>query len=275
MSSAQAPSGLGSALVAKPEHSRLNMLVTATGVHVVVSSRISDGTLIYRHIPFDGTAASQVAAFEDAVYDNPLLLADFGEVNVLIDTPRYIVAPADVDAAAHLAELYPDFLHEVITSPTGTEGQPVIAAAVEPALLAFVRRTFHGAHINHRLSPLCRYFGIQRGLGNTGKLHLHLADTHTDIIAYGSDGLLMANTVAVRTAPDTLYFALAAARHLEFDNANDRVILSGNTALRDELLPLLRKHISFVMPMIFPSAIFKAGHQAMNAPFELTVLTLL
>ena len=67
----------------------------------------------------------------------------------------------------------------------------------------------------------------------------------------------------------------AAARELEFDNSTDRLIVSGDADIRDRLLPLLRKYVSYVMPMIFPSDIFKLGRDALNAPFELIAIPLL
>ena len=275
---------LQSNMVAQPEHSRLSITVTPTGVEVVVSSRIVDGELIYRHIPFDQGAVSIVRAFEEAVYDNPLLLADFGTVDVLIDTNRFLVVPADRadEAADMLQALYPDMEMDVLVSATASSTTasdaaqaPVIAAAVDPALTGFIRRTWGAATVHHRLSPLCRYFGHQSVLGNTGKLHLHLGDGRADIVAFGSQGLLMANTVAAPTAADVAYFALAATQSLGFDNASDRIVVSGETDRRAELLPMLRRHVSFVMPMIFPSELMKSGRQAMSAPFELVVLPLL
>jgi hypothetical protein len=45
-------------------------------------------------------------------------------------------------------------------------------------------------------------------------------------------------------------------------------------ALREAIMPELRRYINYVMPVIFPSAMFRAGREAMNAPFELIVLPL-
>jgi hypothetical protein len=122
--------------------------------------------------------------------------------------------------------------------------------------------------------PLCRYFGIKNRLGNAGKFHIHLSDESIDIIAYGADGLLMANTFASTDVNDDLYYVLAAARSLDFDNNNDQMLLSGNAARREALIPLLRRYISYVMPVIFPSAMFKAGKDSLSAPFELITLPL-
>ena len=273
--------GLQTGMVDQPRHSRLSMMVTETGVDVVVASKVVDGSLIYRHIDFDRGATSVIHAFEDAVYDNPLLLADFETVDVLIDTRRFLVIPADRadDAEEMLADLYPDTPFECLLSPTGAgdsaKTEPLIATAANPELLGFLRRTFHNANIAHRLSPLCAFFGAQRNQGNMGKLHLNLHNGRTDILAFVPGGLLMANTVDTPKTTDTAYYILAAAQSLGFDAANDRVIVSGDNDQREELLPILRRHVSFVMPHIFPSEALKSGRDAMAAPFELIVIPLI
>jgi hypothetical protein len=54
---------------------------------------------------------------------------------------------------------------------------------------------------------------------------------------------------------------------------NDELQLSGDKAVRDELMPQLRKYISFVMPIIFPASAMKIGQDAIKAPFDLILLS--
>ena len=55
---------------------------------------------------------------------------------------------------------------------------------------------------------------------------------------------------------------------------NDELFITGSTTTRETITPILRKHLSFVMPVIFPSEMFKAGKEAMKAPFDLIVIPL-
>ncbi len=270
-------SPLQASLVPHPQLSRLALRVCNNAIDVVVISGVEDNSLIWHRIDLDAAAGTPLKALEDAVYQNPLLLADFSAIDVLIDTPRRLVVPAHAAAADSIekmfAELYPDEQYEIIATPIDSNGT-TIAIADDVERINFIRRTFNNPHIADRIVPLCRYFGIKNRLGNAGKFHIHLSDESIDIIAYGADGLLMANTFASTDANDDLYYVLAAARSLDFDNNNDQMLLSGNAARREALIPLLRRYISYVMPVIFPSAMFKAGKDSLSAPFELITLPL-
>ena len=95
-----------------------------------------------------------------------------------------------------------------------------------------------------------------------------------DVIAVNGDGLRFANTFDYRNPMDAVYYIMASRQMLGMDNASDEMFLSGSPSARESVAETLRKYISYVMPVIFPSAIFKAGKEAMKAPFDLVVLPL-
>lgn len=219
-------------------------------------------------------------ALADFLYANRGLLADFSAVDVLVDTPRMTVVPpgmSDRQIAEDFAALYPAEDLDIFADPVFATGQsPRMAMAVDPALPGFLRRTYANPRIMHRLTPPVRFFGLKSRLGNSGKLHVHLRNGSTSVIAFGANGtLLMANTFVTKSHVDALYYALAAAQRFEYDHDADRTFVSGDTALRQKLMPLLRRYIPAAMPAIFPAALFKSGPAAMQAPFEATVLQML
>lgn len=269
-------------LVPRPEMSRLALRVSPVAVDVAITSRVNDNPMLWRRLPVEPDATTggiDMHAFEEAVYDNRLLLADFAGTDILIDTCRFMVVPAERADAEMCMEmfsaLYPDEDIDVVITPV-EPSVTSIAMAVAPALMSFVRRTFgEHARVSHRLAPLCRYFALKSREGNAGKLHVHLENGRVDVMAYCAEGLLMANSFRVQTTEDALFYVLAAARNLSFDNASDRVIVSGDIDMRDRLLPMLRKSISCVMPMIFPSDVFSSGKESLDAPFELVTIPLI
>jgi hypothetical protein len=268
---------LQASLVPHPQHSRLAMRVCNGAIDVVIFSSVEDNSLQWHSIVLDAAAPSPFKALEEAVYRNPLLLADFGRIDVLIDTKRRLVVPSEESDGDNInsmfAQLYPDYKYEVVSSSIDSNGT-TIAIADDAERINFIRRTFNNPHISDRIVPLCRYFGIKNRLGNAGKFHVHLGENTVDIIAYGADGLLMANTFSSDNENDDLYYVMWAANALKFDNNSDQMLLSGNAQRREHLIPLLRRYISYVMPVIFPSAMFKAGQDALSAPFELITLPL-
>ncbi len=267
---------LQTGLVRAPQMSRMTLRVNDDSLDVAIVSKVEDNSLIYRHIPYTATATSAIRALEEAVYDNPLLLSDFGQIDILFDTPRFIVIPeerADDDRAEEMLEtLYPDIEFEPVTSRI--PGGAVIAAAVNADIERFAGRTFADARRMHRIVPLCRYFGARNRSGNGGRIHVHLRPGFTDVIAYLHGRTMMANTFSSPSGMDALYYILAAAQNLRFDDSCDRMIVSGDNTLRDTLMPMLRKYYPHAMPAIFPSAMLRAGAAAMQAPFEMLAIPL-
>lgn len=267
---------LTSDMVKHPEMCRMVLAVYDGRLDVVIYSTVEDNSLIYRSIPLDPEAASPLRALEDALYANPLLVQDnFGRVTVLIDTNLVTAVPNDApedEAQTFFSELYPDMELELIE--TAVRGGAKLCLGVDTKLLAFIRRTFPSAAVMHRIAPLCNYFGIRGRLGSADRIHIHLHDKRVDIIAYSGDNMLIANSFDSTEPTDDLYYILAVAKELGFENETDRMILSGDAARRDKILPLLRRYISHAMPAIFPTALFRLGKDAMSVPLEMLTLQL-
>lgn len=141
-------------------------------------------------------------------------------------------------------------------------------------IAGFIARTFNNPPVCHRLTPLCRYFSFQSRAVNNIKMFVNVSPDAVDIVAFSNNGLLLANTFRTTTVADALYYCLAVARSCGFDQLNDEMMLSGDRAVRDSLTPLLRQYVNYVMPLVFPSDIYRHGKEALAAPFELIILPL-
>ena len=53
------------------------------------------------------------------------------------------------------------------------------------------------------------------------------------------------------------------------------LFIAGERELRAQTSALLRRYVRFVMPVIFPSSMFRAGRAAFDAPFEAIVAPLM
>lgn len=269
---------LSASLVADPQNRRLAICIHPDSVDVAVTSNVEDNALIWQHLDYDKATTSPLRALESVIYDNPLLLCDFARVDILIDTPRMLLVPeaeavADTDLPRQrLLLLYPDADFQCVET---TIGGAVMAMALDTDLANFLQRTFPQASIQHRIAPLATYYGLRRAYGNNGIFNAHLHGQAMDIIAFADRDLLMANTFAIQSTEDALFYVLTAARWLGYDDATDRMLVSGDAATRDALLPLLQQYISHAMPAIFPTALFRIGADAMQVPFELLCLTLI
>lgn len=264
-------------MIGQPRLWRMAMLIDADALDVILYSTVEDNSLIYRHIPLDRAAQSRLKAVEDAVYDNDLLLCDFDRVDCVLRTPRYAFVPAGGDADTALAdaaarELWGryDAERETIVNSTGTG--TTLVMSVDRDLAGFIGRTFNNAPIHHCLTPLCRYFASTSRRGNTSKMHIHVRGNMLDIIAFGDGALKLATSHRVSCADDALYYIMASAGVCGFDVTTDEMLLNVDASMRADLTTALRQYVNYVMPIIFPSAMFKAGKESLNAPFELIVI---
>ena len=99
----------------------------------------------------------------------------------------------------------------------------------------------------------------------------HLRAGAIDIMAFGSGQLRMANSFRYSDTADAVYYILASRQMLGMDMSAE-LILSGDTAARAAVTPILREYIGSVMPAVFPSALMRCGHDAIHAPLDLILL---
>lgn len=264
-------------LINNPRLWRLALRIDATTLHVVLFCSVEDNSLIYREIPLDVTASSLQKAIEEAIYDNPLLLSDFARVDCVVETDKFTLIPSEIDDA----DLKERIFKETFTTFDGTiiennlnELKTTILMGIDEDLVNFLRRTFNNPSILHHLTPLCTYFHRKSRLGNSGKMYAYLKKNSLDIITFGKDSLLLANTFSFRQPVDAIYYILACREMLHLDAGSDEMLIAGDNTLREAITPTLREYLAYVMPVIFPSAMFKAGKESLNAPFDLIVLPL-
>lgn len=264
-------------LIQDPQLWKLALRVEKTALQVLLYSVIEDNSLIYRKIEFDKASTSQLKSLETVVYENPLLLSDFARIDCVVETEVFTIVPPEItslDAREKIMiTMFPDFDGEIVPCEI-SEQEATILMGVENDIIAFLRRTFNNPRLHHHLSPLCRYFFHKSKHGNSTKMYACLHSGKVDVIAVAGDGLRFANTFEYRNPMDAVYYIMACRQTLGMDNANDEMFLSGSPSAREVIADTLRKYISYVMPVIFPSAMFKAGKEAMKAPFDLVVLPL-
>ena len=265
------------ALRHEPEASLLHVMLTAAMLHS--QPGVAD-SLIYKALPLDAAAPSGLAALEDAVYANELLLSDFERVDWVYSSPFTLAVPADATEAQCEA-----FFGEAFGSmPTGglnppelfrtTTANAALLTATETATTAFLRRTFHNVHMLPALGVLVNYFTTSPSRGNGRRMNVNFRSASIDVVVTDRNRLLHASTMVCRTGADAAYVVMACHRQLGMDPVADPVVLSGESPLRDAAAPILGRFVAQVLPAIFPSDMLRAGRDAMHAPFELTAAML-
>lgn len=261
--------------IENPEMWNLLLRLSPEALHVVMYSVVEDNSLIYRRFDLDPASPSWIGAIQNVVYDNPAILSDFRKVYCVVETTRYAVVPSQCEAEADRRLLFdaafPGSGHEMMADDTGTLNGLVLTG-IEPELRGFIYRTFQRATIVSHIAALCRYAAVNGSHGNKVKMIANIRENSMDVVVTDGRRLMLANTFAYDKAEDAVYYLLATRQRLGLDAHNDELLLAGDHARREELMPMLRSFVSRVMPIIFPPQMFKAGKDAMLAPFDLITL---
>lgn len=268
---------LGKELVDNPQDWRMSMEVSDKSVDVVAYSLTQQGTFIYRRLPLPETSTSPIAALGDVVYDNTLLLSDFSTTDVLIDTPRFIITPAEMCAegidSAIISSLWPSEKLSAISHPiVGTID--TMLAGVDTKEMAFIRRTFPSAIIRHRLVPLLSYLITNDHEVGTTTMYVNVRDSRIDIIYFNERGLCAVNTYDTPTSEDMLYFIMNTAKGCNMNINKDEMVICGAPEEAEQLRAFIKRYARTVLTMDAPYEVAALGPEAANAPLELTLLPL-
>ncbi len=218
-----------------------------------------------------------VSGLEETVYANPLLLGDFASVTVLIRGGRFMLVPGFVTDDSLAVELfrtqYPvdNYLPPcdlIIDDWAGFDARLVYEVGRDE--LSFMRRTFNNPLIRHPLTALAGYFAGRLEGGAASRTLLNVSQNRADIVVTRPGAALCANSFPITGPVDAAYYALAVRQSLSLP-ASDELMLAGTAAVRGSLTPLLRRGVSFVMPVIEPPAVLESSRETRSLPFTLKV----
>ncbi|MDE5953588.1 MAG: DUF3822 family protein [Duncaniella sp.] len=263
--------------IESPELWNLLLRISRDALHVVIYSIVEDNSLVYRRFNLDTASSSWIGALQNVIYDNPAILSDFRRVYCVVETEKYLLVPSACESVADRTLLFgaafPGSGLEMAVDETGALNAIAITA-IEPELRGFINRTFQRVSIVSHIASLCRYAALNGSLGNKVRMIANMRERAVDVIVIDGRRLMLANTFAYDKPDDAAYYLLAVRQRLGLDANNDELLLAGDLACKEEIMPMLRNFVARVMPVIFPPQMFKAGREAMLAPFDLITLPL-
>lgn len=235
-----------------------------------------DNSLVYERIALH-KGDTLLQGVERELYAREILLQAFRKVYVVVASSHHTLVPTDVatlhDNSVFYAGVYPNDDVDILESRLPHVGAVMLWGA-DRDVVSFVRRTFDRPTLLHPLAPLCEYFFRKSRMGNQRKVYLHLYRGRMDVVCYGREGLMLANTYDYGNVNDAAYHVLNVWKQLSLDQRHDEVHIAGDAPARRELSTLLRNYILTVVPVIFPSNCLVLGSDAMQVPFDLTALSL-
>lgn len=250
----------------------LALRLSGRGVDIAVFSDMEDGSLMYRRVAPSAGAPSALRVIEDAVYENPLVLSTFRNTFISIESDASMLMPGEVNDPVALTDaLMPGDDREWTVDRFGT-GDSCLCYSMPRGCMGFIRRTFSTeAVVRSHLGYLTAYFLEASRRSRRNRILGNLRHGMVDIVAVESNKPVKAVTFKCGSAMDAAYFVLACNEELNAGVADAEIILAGDTELRAEVMPVVRRFTTNVVPVIFPPRMFRAGKDAIKMPFDLTV----
>lgn len=266
---------LKTTLIADRSLVRLYMRIGQRQLECMLYNPYEDRSLIYRKIEFENQGENRVRALENAIYDNPLLLeGDFAEIAIAIDTPRVALIPSQAGDAEDVFRLWHNgsATSDMVFTVTPPGIDATLAAAVDRQLWNFVRRTFATAQITHPLATLITY-GRAKSAGASPKMFVNLHDDTLETVVTSGSRLFEATRFSASLTNDAAFYLLSMMSLK--GQEPEEVYVAGDSQRRRELIESLRRFHPYVMPLIFPSEMHRAGANGEGMSFDLVIMPLI
>lgn len=190
---------------------------------------------------------------ENVVYDHPQLLDDFS-AEVIIRAPKTLWVPSEfLDEPGAEYELYQTVYEaepEDIFIDDRLEEKCLYSLVT--GLLSFLRRTLPGARIRSHLGVIVGKFHDR--IADVPRIYVDMQGEEVDIIAFDGKRLLSSATYECHGLKDIAYHIFNVIEIEGIDPTQCQVYVSGSRERRNNLVKLLREHLSFVMLTMLPKA---------------------
>ncbi|MDE6352116.1 MAG: DUF3822 family protein [Muribaculaceae bacterium] len=285
MTENSSPDILTADMISDPQAYRLDVCIGSVENPVVdfaIYSPDVANSLIYKSIPLTTDEDSiNVESLSEAIYNNPLLLSDFQRVSVIVRSSHYMLVPLPLADDSEMIERLLRERFSKVNDETAiiVNKLPKLNAAivfgVEPGIFNLLNRAFNNPPIYSHFYPLLTYFNDLRESGNYEATFFNVTPNALDVVLFKNEtnNLDTVRIIPFRSINDAAYYAISY-QTMTSGNLQGNILISGSRDTRMQLVSQLKQFVDTVMPVVFPSQIFKLGRASMTMPFELAVMPL-
>lgn len=194
---------------------------------------------VSRHLSAD----SGLRHIEDIIYDHPDIIDDF-HVTVFADFGRSFLLPDDYEnfLEESVEIMFPDSGMDKIVTKCG---EYCLVNLLPYGVKSFLERTFPGVILQHPTVPLIEKF--RKNPEGGCRIYLHRQGEYSYLVAFSREKLLWLSTHVTVENADAAYYLLEVWNILGFKADDAKLFISGPRSMKEELLPLMRRHIEQVV----------------------------
>ena len=201
----------------------------------------------------DNPSRETLQLIQSAVYEHDEILDDC-QATVIVDTDKVLFFPSDMDEdeiVRTACKVFGTDEEELLIENTDAETAVYfLTKGLEP----FLSRTFPGARITHPLSLLKSMFASDTH--NDDRVYADIDNHSMRLLAFKGKNLRHASVHNTPAASDAVYYIFSLWNLLGFYADEGEVNVSGDRNFRQELTPMLRRHLNYVATTLLPPTPF-------------------
>jgi len=189
---------------------------------------------------------------ENAVYDHPELIDDI-PAQILVSTPYHLLFPEDTSE---------DDMLTLAADVFGLDAEDIFVEEYIPGVFSvfglckgfrsFILRTFPGIDVQHISRPIAKK-GVVSTSSDEEKILVSVREDGADFLAFRGRALLHGSSREVSARGDIIYYSFKIWNECGFNPSAATIWLDAPKELRDDILPMLRRHINYARILAAPT----------------------
>ncbi|MBQ8443701.1 MAG: DUF3822 family protein [Bacteroides sp.] len=249
----------------KSEQYTLSIRLSADGFSFSVHRSSWNDDFFYAEYPVN-VSCSMTANLKKMLQAKEELKHPYGQINILIDTPRFTSVPFDLfedeETEALFYHNFPERENETILCNILGKSNIALLFGMDKHAHQLLGEQFPNARIFACVCPLIEYFTQKSRESNQRRLYAYFQAHQMTVFAFDKGKLLLVNTFNCKQTSDQIYYILYVWQQLGFNQEKDQLLLTGKMENKEELLTELNKFLRQVTPLPMQD----------NLPFDIQTL---
>ncbi|MDH6306107.1 hypothetical protein M2459_002749 [Parabacteroides sp. PF5-5] len=227
-------------------------------------------SFIYREITFD-RHTPYITSLKELFFANELFAWNYKRTYVLYVSPQYTLVPKEVfvekEKETLMSFTFSSREKRTMSNPIKDE-QAELLFDLNEDIFEFCSRSLTNPIFIHHVTPLLITLKRQSLTDKQKQTSVVIHKRMIDIICFAEGQLLFANSFMYEQADDLLYYILYVWRQTRMDQLHDRLSLSGETALCNEIAHKLQTYLQHIGQIEIPSEAYLLGGEILQAPID-------
>ena len=216
-----------------------------------------------------------LSIFKEDFFDNTFFSLPFRKIWIMYRTPVFTFVPKII--CQNTAQ--EDFMQYLFSEQNGkmmnhsiSSSEITVLYKMPETIYDFMIRSFTNPEFIHYSEPIIAFF-LEQVKDSACLMVVNMQEKGLDIFCFSKDSFLLGNYFPCKSLSEMAYYILYTWKHLQFNQLNDSLHITGNSTFKYDLIDMLAPYLQNIYNLpIFPEIHFE-GVETDNIPFELATLS--